>query len=100
MQSLKNLILLAETPGTVYTPACIPDLNLTSTSESSMDICALSGLLNGIAATVRVLVLSVRIPRLPRRHPDGPSCLSLSVWDDFYCVQPEAITSVNRTGRA
>lgn len=65
-----------------------------------MDFYALSNLLNGIAAKVRVLFLYVHIPRLPRRHPDGPSCLSLSVWGDFHCVQPEAITSVNRTGRA
>ena len=61
-----------------------------------MDFCAYSGLLHGIAATVQGRFICVRTPRLPRRFPDGPSCLDLSVWDDFPLAQPDAIPSVNR----
>jgi len=63
-----------------------------------MEFCAFSGLLKGIAATLRGRFISVRTPRLPRRYTDGPSCLSLSVWDDFSFAQPDAIPSVNRAG--
>lgn len=63
-----------------------------------MDFCAFSGLLNGMAATVRDRFLYVRTPRLPRRDTHGPSCLRLSVWDDFSFAQPDAVPSVNRAG--
>ncbi|MGH7164537.1 MAG: ATP-binding protein [Nitrospiraceae bacterium] len=51
-----------------------------------MNFYALSGLLNGLTATMLGILVYARDPRDPRHRTYGFHCLGIAIWSYFYCV--------------